>query len=47
MQARWRELLVDLAAGIPSIVCTHFDEHPETTEHFRLGLGYDPATRPA
>lgn len=43
MQARWDELHADLAAGVPSIVCTHFDEQPETTEHFRLVLGYDPA----
>ncbi len=38
------ELYADLARGVPSIVCTHFDERPDTTEHFRLVLGYDRAT---
>jgi hypothetical protein len=33
----------DLAAGIPSILCMHYDDQPKTTEHFRLILGYDPA----
>jgi peptidase C39-like protein/uncharacterized protein DUF1570 len=42
LDARFAELYADLAAGIPSIVCTHFDERPDTTEHFRLVLGYDP-----
>lgn len=37
----FRELHEDLKQGIPSIVCTHFDEQPHTTEHFRLVLGYD------
>lgn len=31
----------DLAAGVPSIVCMHYDDQPGTTEHFRLILGYD------
>jgi hypothetical protein len=31
-------------AGIPSIVCMRYDDNPETTEHFRLVLGYDPQT---
>ncbi len=34
-------LHADLQKGVPSIVCTHFDERPDTTEHFRLVLGYD------
>jgi hypothetical protein len=42
LEARFAELYADLAAGIPSIVCTRFDERPDTTEHFRLVLGYDP-----
>ena len=33
----------DLRAGIPSVVCTRYDERPDTTEHFRLILGYDAA----
>jgi hypothetical protein len=35
------EVKDDLARGIPSIVCTHFDETPDTTEHFRLLIGVD------
>jgi hypothetical protein len=38
-------LHADLAAGIPSIVCMRYDEQPETTEHFRLVLGYDAETK--
>ncbi len=37
-------LHADLLAGVPSIVCMHYDARPATTEHFRLVLGYDPAT---
>lgn len=40
----FERLLRDLADGVPSIVCTHFDERPKTTEHFRLVVGYDSAT---
>ncbi len=35
------QLHADLKKGIPSIVCTHFDDQPMTTEHFRLVIGYD------
>lgn len=31
----------DLQNGIPSIVCMHYDDNPNTTEHFRLIVGYD------
>ena len=41
LDQRFAELHADLARGVPSIVCTHFDERPDTTEHFRLVLGYD------
>ncbi len=34
-------VLADLHQGIPTIVCMHFDERPQTTEHFRLVVGYD------
>jgi len=37
------ELHADLAAGVPSIVCMHYSDRPNTTEHFRLVLGYDAA----
>src|SRR5262249_41570035 len=38
-------LHADLASGIPSIVCMRYNEQPETTEHFRLVLGYDADTK--
>jgi hypothetical protein len=38
------ELHADLERGVPSIVCTRYDDSPNTTEHFRLILGYDAAT---
>lgn len=41
MEAQFRALHADLAAGVPSIVCMHYDDTPGTTEHFRLILGYD------
>lgn len=31
----------DLAQGVPSIVCTRFDESKGASEHFRLVIGYD------
>ncbi len=34
-------LYSDLQKGIPSIVCMHYSDSPNTTEHFRLVLGYD------
>ncbi len=44
LESHFRAMHADLTAGIPSIVCTHFDDKPETTEHFRLILGYDAKT---
>ncbi|MCX5682171.1 MAG: C39 family peptidase [Planctomycetota bacterium] len=44
LEAQWAALHADLARGIPSIVCTHYDDQPKTTEHFRLILGYDRKT---
>lgn len=41
LDRRFAELYADLARGVPSIVCTRFDERPHTTEHFRLVLDYD------
>ena len=37
----FEELHADLLRGVPSIVCMHYDQTPDTTEHFRLILGYD------
>ena len=33
----------DLTDGVPSILCMHYDDRPNTTEHFRLIVGYDAA----
>ncbi|MCH8042187.1 MAG: C39 family peptidase [Planctomycetes bacterium] len=44
MEAQWAALHADLLRGVPSIICTRYDEQPETTEHFRLVLGYDAKT---
>ncbi|MBS3822024.1 MAG: C39 family peptidase [Phycisphaerae bacterium] len=41
LQDRFAELHADLRAGHPSIVCMHYDDSPETTEHVRLIVGYD------
>ena len=41
LETHWAALHADLLAGVPSIVCTRFDDRPKTTEHFRLVLGYD------
>jgi hypothetical protein len=39
-----RALHADLAAGVPSIVCTRFDRSPGAPQHFRLVVGFDSAT---
>ena len=44
MEACFAAMYADLVAGIPSIVCMHFDERPNSSEHFRLVLGYDSKT---
>lgn len=44
LMSQWHAMHADLEKGIPSIVCTHFDEGTNTTEHFRLILGYDTKT---
>lgn len=41
LAAELAALHADLGRGVPSIVCTRYDERPDTTEHFRLVLGYD------
>jgi len=41
MSRLFAEMHADLARHVPSIVCMHYDERPNTTEHFRLILGYD------
>lgn len=44
LDEQFAALHADLRQRIPSIVCTRFDERPNTTEHFRLVLGYDART---
>jgi len=44
LERSWKALHADLRRGIPSIVCTRYDEQPRTTEHLRLILGYDART---
>lgn len=43
LDAIFAELHGDLTRHVPSIVCMHYDRSPQTTEHFRLVLGYDAA----
>jgi hypothetical protein len=44
MQAQFQALHRDLVRGVPSIICMHYNDQPNTTEHFRLILGYDAST---
>lgn len=44
MESQFATLHKDLKAGVPSIVCMHYNDRPNTTEHFRLVLGYDAKT---
>ena len=41
LESAFAELHQDLLRGIPSIVCMRYDHDPQTTEHFRLILGYE------
>lgn len=41
LNALFRQMHSDLLAGVPSIICMHYDDSPDSTEHFRLVLGYD------
>jgi len=40
-EAAWAALHAGLVRGMPSIVCMHYNDKPQTTEHFRLVIGYD------
>src|SRR4051812_17888222 len=44
LQRQVDAMVADLARGVPSIVCMHYDRSPDAPEHFRLVLGYDGAT---
>ncbi len=41
LDSLFKSMHTDLAEGVPSIVCMHYDDKPHTTEHFRLIVGYD------
>jgi hypothetical protein len=41
LEKQFATMHADLRAGIPSIICMHYDAQPKTTEHFRLIVGYD------
>jgi hypothetical protein len=43
-QEQFAAMYADLTEGIPSIVCTHYDDTRQASEHFRLVLGYDSKT---
>jgi hypothetical protein len=44
LDAQFQALHQDLRTGVASIVCTHYDETPGASEHFRLVVGYDAET---
>ncbi len=41
---QFAEVHKDLLAGYPTIMCMHYNDQPNTTEHFRLITGYDAKT---
>jgi hypothetical protein len=41
LDAAFAAIHADLERGVPTIVCMHYDDRPNTTEHFRLVTGYD------
>ena len=44
LDSQFRELHRDLKRGVPSVVCMHYSDQPNATEHFRLVVGYDRPT---
>jgi Peptidase_C39 like family len=44
IEEQWKLLHADLLNGVPSIVCMHYDDSPNTTEHMRLVVGYEAKT---
>lgn len=44
LQSGFNQIMRDLRAGTPTIVCMRYDERPDTTEHFRLVTGFDRNT---
>ena len=44
LQRQFAALHQDLTSGIPSVVCTRYNAAPQSSEHFRLIVGYDQKT---
>lgn len=44
LDSQFRQLHRDLERGVPSIVCMHYSDRPDATEHFRLVVGYSQST---
>ncbi|MBT9584855.1 C39 family peptidase [bacterium] len=44
LDAHFRKMHADLQAGSPSVVCMRYDKSPNSSEHFRLVVGYDSQT---
>ncbi len=44
IDAQFAAVHSDLLAGVPSILCMHYDDTANSSEHFRLILGYDAAS---
>jgi len=44
LAGQFSALHADLVRGTPSILCMRYSDDPETTEHFRLIVGYDAKT---
>jgi len=43
LEGQFAALHADLVRGVATIICTRYDARPNTTEHFRLIVGYDAA----
>ncbi len=41
IERSWQAMIRELQAGVPSVVCMRTSAGPDSTEHFRLILGYD------
>jgi len=44
LEEQWKALHADLVKGVASIICMHYDDTRDATEHFRLIVGYDAKT---
>lgn len=44
LNAMLQQIIADLRRSVPTIVCMHYNDQPNTTEHFRLIVGWDAKT---